>query len=69
MEFVKQKLLNGESRLGEDDRSGSLAWLSVRFAFEFNKDGTAGNVVRTQVERHASLGKPFRPQLRRSWSP
>ena len=54
LNFAKQKLLNGKSTLGKD-RSSSLACLSVRFALEFNMDGTAGDIVRTQVERHMRL--------------
>jgi hypothetical protein len=54
MDFAKGKLLDGPSTLG-NDRSGSLACLSVRFALEFNMDGTAGDVARTQVERHMRL--------------
>jgi hypothetical protein len=54
MDFVKQKLLDGPFTL-QNDRSGSLACLSVRFALEFNMDGTAGDVARTQVERHMRL--------------
>ena len=54
IELAKAKLLDGPLTLGED-RSGSLACLSVRFALEFNMDGTAGDVARTQVERHMRL--------------
>ena len=54
MDFAKGKLLGGPSTLG-NDRSGSLACLAVRFALEFNMDGTAGDVARTQVERHMRL--------------
>jgi hypothetical protein len=55
-EFVKTKLLDGPATLDlMKDRSGSLACLSVRFALEFNMDGTAGDIVRTQVERHMRL--------------
>ena len=38
-----------------DDRSGlsgSLACLSVRSALKFDADGTAGDIVFTQIERH-----------------
>ena len=54
MDLAKAKLLDGPNTLG-NDRSGSLACLSVRFALEFNMDGTAGDVARTQVERHMRL--------------
>ena len=54
MDLVKGKLLDGSNSL-EENRSGSLACLSVRFALEFNADGTAGDVARTQVERHMRL--------------
>jgi len=54
MDLAKSKLLDGPNTLGKD-RSGSLACLSVRFALEFNMDGTAGDVARTQVERHMRL--------------
>jgi hypothetical protein len=55
MDFAKGKLLDGPNELFKDDRSGSLACLSVRFALEFVADGTAGDVVCTQVERHMRL--------------
>ena len=56
MDFVKQKLLDSPvTDTLANDRSGSLACLSVRFALEFNMDGTAGDIVRTQVERHMRL--------------
>jgi hypothetical protein len=57
MELAKAKLLdsNGPNALAKNARSGSLACLSVRFALEFNMDGTAGDVARTQVERHMRL--------------
>ena len=54
MDLVKAKLLDGSNSL-EENRSGSLACLSVRYALEFNMDGTAGDIVRTQVERHMRL--------------
>ena len=55
MDFAKGKLLDGPTTLLEKDRSGSLACLSVRFALEFNMEGTAGDIVCTQVERHMRL--------------
>ena len=55
MDFAKGKLLDGPSQLSKDDRSGSLACLSVRFALEFDADGTASDVACTQVERHMRL--------------
>ena len=54
MDLAKVKLLDGPPTL-ENNRSGSLACLSMRFALEFNMDGTAGDVARTQVERHMRL--------------
>ena len=55
MDFAKQKLLDGHSALASDDRPGSLACLSVRFALEFCMDGTARSVAYAQVERHMRL--------------
>ena len=55
MDLAKAKLLDGSDTLEKNNWSGSLACLSVRFALEFNMDGTAGDVVRTQVERHMRL--------------
>jgi hypothetical protein len=55
MEFVKEKLLNGPTVLSKENRSGSLACLSVRFSLEFNMDGTVRNVAREQVEHHMLL--------------
>ncbi len=55
MVLAKVKLLDGLSSLNEDNRSGSLACLSVRFVLEFNQGGTAGDIARTQVERHMRL--------------
>src|SRR6266446_7455318 len=55
MDLAKAKLLDGPSSLVENDRSGNLACLSVGFALEFNMDGSAGDVARTQVERHMRL--------------
>jgi hypothetical protein len=54
MELAKAKLLDGPFTL-ERNGPGSLACLSVRFALEFNMDGTAGDVARKQVERHMRL--------------
>ncbi len=55
MVLAKVKLLDGLSSLNEDNRSGSLACFSVRFVLEFNQGGTAGDIARTQVERHMRL--------------
>ena len=55
MELAKAKLLNGPNALEKDNPSGTLACLSVRFSLEFNMDGTAGDIARTQVERHMRL--------------
>ena len=54
MDLAKAKLLDGPLTL-EKNRSGSLACLSVRFALEFTMTGTAGDIARTQVERHMRL--------------
>ena len=55
MDLTKTKLLNDKPYLDPTNRPGSLACLLVRFALEFNMDGTAGNIARTQVERHMRL--------------
>ncbi|KAH9977426.1 hypothetical protein BJV74DRAFT_156499 [Russula compacta] len=57
MELAKTKLLNTNNTAYLDPKNGpgSLACLSVRFALEFNMDGTAGDVARAQVERHMRL--------------
>jgi hypothetical protein len=55
MDLAKAKLLDGPIVLEAMNRAGSLACLSVRFALDFNMDGTAGDVARTQVERHMRL--------------
>ena len=55
MDFAKQKLLDGPTELADGNRPGSLACLSVRFALEFNMDGTARDVAYAQVERHMRL--------------
>jgi hypothetical protein len=55
MDFAKNKLLDGPNELRPENVSGSLACLSIRFALEFNLDGTACDVARTQVERHMRL--------------
>jgi hypothetical protein len=55
MDYVKQKLLDGPTELRNDNRAGSLACLSTRFALEFNMDGTARDVTYAQVERHMRL--------------
>ncbi|KAH9991140.1 hypothetical protein BJV77DRAFT_554959 [Russula vinacea] len=52
VEFAEQKLLDGAIDL---DRPGTLACLSVRFALEFNVDGTARDVACAQVERHMRI--------------
>ena len=55
MDYAKQKLLNGPNELRNDNWGGSLACLSLRFALEFNMDGTARDVTFAQVERHMRL--------------
>ncbi|KAN0102363.1 hypothetical protein V8E52_012017 [Russula decolorans] len=55
MDYAKQKLLNGPSELRNGNWAGSLACLSIRFALEFNMDGTARDVTFAQVERHMRL--------------
>lgn len=52
MDFAKHKLLDDHAALANDDRPGSLACLSVRFALDFCMDGTVRNVAYAQVERH-----------------
>jgi hypothetical protein len=55
MDFAKQTLVCGPSELEAQNRAGSLACLSTRFALEFNMDGTARDVTHAQVERHTRL--------------
>ena len=55
IDYAKQKLLDGPNVLRSENRSGSLACLSVRFALEFNMDDTARDVTYAQVERHMRL--------------
>jgi hypothetical protein len=55
MLFAKEKLLNSPYTLADENRPGSLACLSVRFALEFNVDSISRDVTRTQVERHMWL--------------
>src|SRR6266849_3423851 len=55
MDFAKNKLLDGPNELRPNNVAGALACLSIRFALEFNLDGTARDVIRAQVERHMRL--------------
>ncbi|KAF8491845.1 hypothetical protein F5888DRAFT_1892004 [Russula emetica] len=55
MDYAKQKLLDGPNELRDGNWAGSLACLSIRFALEFNMDGTARDVTFAQVERHMRL--------------
>src|SRR6266852_4944854 len=55
IDYAKMKLLCGPPELEEQNRAGSLACLSTRFALEFNTDGTAHDVTSAQVERHMRL--------------
>ncbi|KAF8494140.1 hypothetical protein F5888DRAFT_1848288 [Russula emetica] len=55
MDYAKQKLLDGQNELKSGNWAGSLACLSIRFALEFNMDGTARDVTFAQVERHMRL--------------
>jgi len=55
MNCAKQKLLNGPTELRDDNRAGSLACLSIRFALEFNIDNVSRDVTFAQVERHMRL--------------
>ena len=55
VDFAEQKLLDGTTDLAKENRSGTLACLSVRFALEFNLDGTARDVACAQVERHMRI--------------
>ena len=52
IDSAKSKLLCGPYALANNDRPGSLACLSVRFALEFTMDGTARDVVCEQIERY-----------------
>lgn len=54
-DFAKTKLLDNKVRLADAGPAGSLACLSVRFALEFNADGSARHIARKQVERHMRL--------------
>src|ERR1700733_12865182 len=54
-DFAKNKLLDGPNELNPENVAGTLACLSIRFALEFNMDGTARDVTRAQVERHMRL--------------
>src|SRR5258708_1614615 len=55
MDYAKQKLLNGPTELRDDNKTGSLACLSIRFALEFNMDSISRHVAFAQVERHMRL--------------
>jgi hypothetical protein len=55
MDFAMHKLLDGQGELVNDNRPGSLACLSVRFALEFCMDWAARGVAYAQVERHMRL--------------
>jgi len=55
MNYAKQKLLDGPSELRDDNKTGSLACLSIRFALEFNMDNISRDVAFAQVERHMRL--------------
>jgi hypothetical protein len=55
IDYAKMKLLCGPVELEDQNRAGSLACLSIRFALEFNTDGTAHDVTSAQVERHMRL--------------
>lgn len=55
LQFAKQKLLDGKVELSDNDISGSLACLAIRFGLEFNEDPESRDVSCTQVERHMRL--------------
>ncbi len=55
MNYAKQKLLNGPTELRDDNKTGSLACLAMRFALEFNIDNISRDVSFAQVERHMRL--------------
>ncbi|KAF8339651.1 uncharacterized protein EI90DRAFT_3037372 [Cantharellus anzutake] len=55
MDYAMQKLLNGPNELRDSNPAGTLACLSVRFALEFNMDGSARDVSYVQVEKHMRL--------------
>ena len=56
IDFAKHKLPDGPTALANnDDRPGSLACLSLRFALEFCMDGTARNVTYAHAESHMTF--------------
>ncbi len=55
IDYAKLKLLCSPAELEEQNRAGTLACLSTRFALELNTDGTAHDVTYAQVERHMRL--------------
>lgn len=55
VDYAKQKLLDGPTVLRSGNRTGSLTCLSIRFALEFNMDGTARDVTYELVEWHTRL--------------
>jgi hypothetical protein len=55
LDIARWKLLNGPTHLAKNNRPGSLACLCVRFALEFDVDGTALDVACAQVERHMRI--------------
>lgn len=55
LDFAKTKLLDNKVKLADAGPPGSLACLSVRFALEFNADGSSRDIARRQVERHMRL--------------
>ncbi|KAI9507727.1 hypothetical protein F5148DRAFT_1376382 [Russula earlei] len=55
MDYARTKLLNGPNELRDDNPTGTLACLSVRFALAFNSDVSTRDVGYAQVERHMLL--------------
>jgi hypothetical protein len=58
MDFAKQKLLDGPNVIAKENRPGTLACLSVRFALDFNMNGSGRDVACAQVVRDFPVGSP-----------
>src|SRR6266852_1526343 len=55
IDYATQKLLGSLEEPEEQNRAGTLACLSTRFALEFNMDRKTHDVTYAQVERHMRL--------------
>jgi hypothetical protein len=56
MNFAKEKLLNGHTKIEDINGLGALACLSVRFALKFDLTDRYGReMAQTQIERHMRL--------------